>query len=63
MSRADRLFQRERTGLTYRVPALLLLDPRALPMLAFAEQGSAPTTPTPTVWCRGPARWPGAPCR
>lgn len=35
------LFQRERTGLTYRVPALLSVPPRPT-LLAFAEQRLSP---------------------
>lgn len=35
------LFQRERTGLTYRVPALLCVPPRPT-LLAFAEQRLSP---------------------
>ncbi|KFO22563.1 Sialidase-4 [Fukomys damarensis] len=35
------LFRRERTGLTYRVPALLSIPPRAI-LLAFAEQRHSP---------------------
>ncbi|CAO2625555.1 Neu4 [Lemmus lemmus] len=35
------LFQRERTGLTYRVPALLCVPPRST-LLAFAEQRLSP---------------------
>lgn len=36
------LFQRERTGLTYRVPALLLVPPGPT-LLAFAEQRLSPS--------------------
>lgn len=35
------LFQRERTGLTYRVPALLSVPPGPI-LLAFAEQRLSP---------------------